>query len=124
MKKLLWSNQPLAVKLTVTITAILIIVVVSITLLYVRRLQATLRADLERQADTTLDTLSLAAVNPILKQDVETLQGYAANLGQQPLVLSGRIEDDQGRIWADAHDPNAVLRQEVDPSGQKAVASD
>ncbi len=124
MKKLLWRNQPLAVKLAVTITAILISVVIGITLVYTRRLQETLRGDLEQQAESALDTLSVAAVNPILKVDVSTLQSYVENLGQKPLMLSVRVNDSQGRILADAHDPNSVLRQEIDPFGQQALASD
>jgi len=124
MKKLLWSNQPLAAKLAITITAILISVVVGITLAYTRRLQATLRADLEQQAGLALETFSVSAVNPILKEDVDTLQSYAENLGEQPLMLAVRVDDSQGRVLADAHDPNSVLRQETDPFGQRALASD
>lgn len=124
MNNVFWKNWPLATQLTITMTSVLVMVVVSISLLYTRRLEETLQANLENQAGLALETLSVAAVNPILTEDIESLQDYAKDLGEQPLVLSVRIDNSQGVVLADAHDPNSVLRQNTDAVGQKALASD
>jgi putative methionine-R-sulfoxide reductase with GAF domain len=124
MKNVFWKNWPLATKLTATITSVLVIVVVGISILYTRRLEQSLRVSLENQAGLALETLAVTAVNPILTEDVETLQDYAEDLGQQPLVLSVRIDNSDGLVLADAHDPNSVLHQNTDVVGQKALGSD
>lgn len=124
MKNVFWKNWPLATKLTITITSVLVIVVVSISLLYTRRLEESLRTNLENQARLALETLSVTAVDPILTEDIETLQDYAEDLGEQPLVLSVRIDNGQGLVLADSQDSNAVLRQTADVVGQKALGSD
>jgi GAF domain-containing protein/HAMP domain-containing protein len=124
MQKYLWKNWSLTVKLVLIITAILIVLAVGLTLQFTNTLQDAYRGEFERQAQVALDTLSVTAANPILTQDISTLQGYMDGLTRQSLLLTARVVNVQGQVLADAFDSNAALRLDTDSFGQQAVASD
>lgn len=125
-----WHRWPLAVKLTVTITTLIVTVVMTVTLLAIRREQQTFRAELQQQADLLLATLAAAAVDPLYTLDADALSDMVEGLGAQALeadeqiLASGRIYDPKGRIIGDAYDPLLQYSLEIDPFGQRVLASD
>lgn len=130
MKRLRWGQWSLAVKLTITMTVMLVIVVASVTSLSIYREQQTFRVEMQQQADLLLATLAAAAVDPLYTLDADALSDMVEQLGAQALsadrqILSfGRVYDADGRIIADAYDPTLSFGLATDPFGQQLVNSE
>jgi signal transduction histidine kinase/CheY-like chemotaxis protein len=105
-------------------TTLVVMAVIAITLLSIRREQQTFKAELQNQARLLLDTLSSTSADRLYFLDQEFLAGIMQKLGDDHVVIAGRIFDGQGRIVADAHDPGIVYRAENDPFGARLVQSD
>src|SRR5258708_35758386 len=105
MRTLSWGQWSLTVKISVTMIAVIILVVVGVTLVTISREQTDFKTDLQQQAELQLDTLVAAGSNPLYKLDKATLQQIMDGLGQNQIVLAGRFYDSAGRIIADADNP-------------------
>ena len=55
--KLNWRSWPLAIKLTLMMTLLIIVIVAGVTLLSIRREQQTFQMELEQQAELILSSL-------------------------------------------------------------------
>ena len=115
--KLNWRNWSLIVKITLTTTAMIVMVVVSVTLLSIRREQQTFRKELEQQAKLLLDTLEVAVADPLYYLDTDYLSDLMEAFGEdQQILLSGHVYDAEGRIVADAYDEGLSYGLKVDCS--------
>ncbi len=124
MGKLSWKRLSLAVRLSITMTALVITLVAGITFVSIRREQATFRTELQQQAELQLNTLIAAGADALYRLDVQTLQNLLLGLGKDQLVTSGRFYDPQGRIVADAYDSSARFGADPDPLGKQLIESD
>jgi GAF domain-containing protein/HAMP domain-containing protein len=125
LSKLDWRNWPLAAKLTLSTTILIVLVVAGITWLSIRREQQTFRAELQQQAELLLNTLVNTVSDPLYYLDVDWLSATTAGLGEdRGLVTSGRIYDKEGRVIADAYDAELMFRYDVDPFGKRLVESE
>src|SRR5437899_10181178 len=104
MRGLSWNQWPLAVKLSVTMTTLIIVVVAFITLISVSREQQNFKTELEQQINLQLDTLVAAGSELLYKLDANALQSIMTGIGSDPDVTSGRYYDAQGHVVADARD--------------------
>ncbi|MBK8985621.1 MAG: response regulator [Chloroflexi bacterium] len=119
-----WKQRPLAVKLTLMITFIVILVVTLLTLLSVRRERAAFEDELEQQVTLLLDTLIASSADSLYFLDADFLSDLMDDLGQFRVVTFGRIYDADGRIVADALNPDTRFNITPDPYGQTLVNSD
>ncbi|GEM_PF-850374 len=125
LNKLKSEQWSLAIKLTVSMTTMTVLVVMSITLLSTQREQQASHAELEQQANLLLNTLSVATVDSLYNLDTEFLDSMMKALGVgQQIVVSGRIYDNEGRVIADAYTQEIVYNFKIDPFGQQLVNSD
>ena len=81
MKNFFWKNWPLALKLTATITFIVVFVVTVVTFITIRREQQNFQAELEQQAELLLDTLSASTADSLYFLDADFLNDMMINLG-------------------------------------------
>jgi signal transduction histidine kinase/FixJ family two-component response regulator len=95
-----------------------------LTVLSVRREQQTFQRELEQQASLLLDTLEASSVDFLYFLDADFLSDLMLDLGRFEVVTFGRIYDDEGRIVADALDPNTRFRVAPDPFGQQLLTND
>src|SRR5438270_7429709 len=107
MRGLSWNQWPLAVKLSVTMTTLVIVIVAFITLISVAREQENFKKELQQQAALQLDTLTAAGSEMLYKLDAGSLQSIMTGIGDDPDVSAGSFFDSQGRVLADARDTNA-----------------
>jgi PAS domain S-box-containing protein len=122
--RLNWKSWPLAVKLTLAMTTMVIIAVATVTLLSIRREQQTFRAELQQQADLLLDALEAATPDLLYYQDSDTLTNIMQALGEnREILVFGRIYDAEGWIIADAYDEALAYSIENDPFWQKLIES-
>ena len=105
-------------------TLSIILTVAGVTLLSLRRQQHTFKKELELQAESMLNILILASGDALYSQDADTLSDYMEKLGEDEVVLSGRIYDSEGQIIADAFDDTFKHGFQSDSFGQALVASD
>ena len=124
MDRLTWRRWPLAVKISLSMTLSIILTVAGVTLLALRRQQHTFREELELQAESMLNILILASGDALYYQDADTLSDYMEKLGEDKVVLSGRIYNSEGQIIADAYDDTFKHGFQGDRFGQALVASD
>ncbi|MEM7344552.1 MAG: ATP-binding protein [Chloroflexota bacterium] len=128
--QLSWRSWPLSVKLTVAITSLVILVIISITLISIRREQQSFQQELERQAELVLAIMVSAASDPLYTLDTDNLSDIMEAVGYQALdkdlqiLASGRAYDSTGRIIADAYDSAAVFNLEPDAFGQQLIDSE
>jgi len=122
MKQLSWRSWPLALKLTVTITFIVILVVTAVTLISIRRERQHFQTELEHQAELLLNTLAAGSADSLYFLDADFLNDMMVDLGAYEVVTFGRIYDDEGRIVADALDPNQRFNASPDPYGSSILA--
>lgn len=124
MKALDWRRWPLAVKLSVTMTALVVIAVIFFTLRSIRREQNTFRAELEEQALVILEPLERSVANPLLRLDTDTLQQLIENFGETRSGIIVRVYDADGRMIADTSEGSTlVFSTRPDPVGQEIIGS-
>ncbi len=118
----LWNRWPLAVKLTLTMTLLVVLAVGSVTLLSIRREQQTFRAELEQQADLLLDSLEAVVADPLYYLKTDNLSDIMEALGRdRHIIVSGNVYDPAGRIVADAYDEAVAFNLEINPLGEHIV---
>lgn len=121
MTKLSWRSWPLALKLTITITFIVVLVVTVVTLISIQRERQNFQTELEQQADLLLTTLSAGAADSLYFLDADFLNDMMVDLGNYEVVTFGRIYDEEGRIVADALDPDQRFNVTPDPFGSNIL---
>jgi len=121
-----WSPQrSLAVKLTLTMTGLVVIAISGVTALSIRREQNTFHQDWKERASLLLDTLEVVARDPLYDLKADVLSQLISALAQNhPLLTSGRIYDSDGRIIADLHQQGPVYATQSSPLGQRLINSD
>ncbi|MCZ7672208.1 MAG: phosphate/phosphite/phosphonate ABC transporter substrate-binding protein [Chloroflexi bacterium] len=123
MKQAVWKNWSLALKLTITITFIVVLVVAVVTLVSIRRERQTFRAELEQQAILLIDTIAASAADSLYFLDADFLNDMMVDLGRNEVVVFGRIYDEDGRIVADALDPDQRFNVRPDSFGKAIITS-
>lgn len=118
-----WTKRPLALKLTVLITSIVILVVSFTSLISTRRETDASRMELELQAQLLLDTLSSSSIDFIYNLDADYLADLMHSLGRTGVLEFGRFYDSEGRIIADAQDDTNRFSINTDELGQQLVNS-
>jgi len=124
------SRWPLIAKLTLTITFLIVVIVAGVTLLSIRREQQNYKAELEQQAHLLLVTLTATLADPLYTSDADQLTdtmkilGLQALNGDQQSLVSGRVYNSNGRIIADAYDPDLAFSNRIDRFGQQLVETD
>lgn len=118
-----WTKRPLALKLTVLITSIVILVVTFTSLISTRRETDASRAELELQAQLLLDTLSSSSIDFVYNLDADYLADLMGDLGETGVLEFGRFYDNEGRVIADAQDDSNRFTIESDPFGQQLINS-
>lgn len=119
-----WRNRPLAFKLTVIISSIIVFLVAIISALTIQRERQNFRAELEQQAALVLDTLAASGADSLYFLDADFLGDLMLDLGLFEVLVYGRFYDDQGRIVADAIDANNRFLSDPDPFGEELLASE
>lgn len=123
-KKLRWNKWPLAVKLTLTFTLLIVVAIGNVTFLSMRREQQAFHTELEQQAQLLLDALAGTIVNPLYQLDVNTLQDTVEGLVSSRVLGSGRVYNPEGRIIADGYNPSGIFDLESSPFGQQLIRSE
>lgn len=116
-----WRDWPVGSKLAVLASLLVLIVVVALTVLSVRREQASFRQDLEDQADLLLNTLPLTMRDPLYFLELDELLEVALVVAENDNVTFVEIYDDEGKLLIAGENPRAVFGQEADPLGQQLV---
>ena len=123
-RRLKHQKDLLATKLTLAMTALIILSTASVTWLSLRREQRNFRTELEQQAEAMLDTLSVTTGDALYFSDVDFMEDIIDQLQHNQIVLAGRIYQKEGRIIADAHLESNIYRLEADPFGQELLQRD
>jgi len=125
MRRLFWHNMPLASKLTLAITLLVVLAVTSVTLLAIQREQENFRGEMEAEATLLLNLLSFTSSDAIYKLDIDRLQDVMEELGRnKKVIIAGRFYDNQGRIIADGIRKSTTFQFDPDPFGKQLVNSD
>ena len=118
-----WQQRPLALRLTLFITAIIVLVVFFVTALTIRRERESFRLELQQQALLLLQTIIASSADFLYTLDADYLADLMRDLGQADVVLFGRIYDAEGRIIADATNSDILFNVKPDPFGQQIIQS-
>ncbi|MCA9976939.1 MAG: HAMP domain-containing protein, partial [Anaerolineales bacterium] len=110
-------KRPLALKLTATITIIVVLVGAIVTLLTIRRERQTFQAELEQQAALLVNTIAASSADSLYFLDADFLSDLMLDLGRFEVITFGRIYDEDGRIVADAFDQSILFSFDPDPFG-------
>ncbi len=100
--KLTEAFSSLAVQLTLAMTALVLVAVAGTSLLSGLRDQQTFRAELEGQAESILDSVSIFAADPLYFMDIGKLKDTEALLREADVVDFARFYDPDGRILTDS----------------------
>ena len=93
----------LATKLTLAMTALVTVAVINVTWLSLRREQQNFRQELENQAETLLNTLTVATIDALYFGNVDYIQDIVEQLRSDRVLIAARIYQKEGRIVADAY---------------------
>ncbi len=114
----------LATKLTLAMTSLVVIVVAGVTWLSVDLQQKSFRRELEQQADILLNTLAVTVRDSLYYVDADFMGEMMEQLGEEEVLVAGRIYDKDGRIVADAYgESTLVYNIEPDDFGEDLVKS-
>jgi signal transduction histidine kinase len=125
MRHLYWHNMPLASKLTLAITLLVVLAVTSVTLLAIQREQENFRNEMEDEATLLLNILAFTSSDAIYKLDIDRLQDVMEELGRSKrIIVAGRFYDNEGRIIADGIRKANTFQFEPDPFGKRLISRD
>jgi len=116
--------SPLAVRLTIAMTAMIVVVVAVVTVLSSRREEQSYRRELEDQAAVILNALESDTADRLDRLDRSPLPSVLLELAHSGVVVSARVYDIHGRIVADLLNPPLARRKLVDPAGLALVVSE
>jgi len=117
-----WSRWPLAVKPVLTTAASVTLAVAGMTVLSLYRERQNFRAQLQQQAESALDVLSVAAAEALAEGDRAALDPLLVRSVDGMLLVSGRVYDTEGQPIATAGQPNASDPFGRLPGGTEAIA--
>lgn len=125
MARFSWRKGSLATKLTLAMTTLVIVAVASVTWLSLRRAQHSFRTELQQQAEILLNTLAVTTSDALYLLDADFMEDIMEQLGEDRILVAGRIYEKDGRVVADAYSNDVlVYSTKPDPFGQKLVQSD
>jgi signal transduction histidine kinase len=125
MRRLYWHNVPLASKLTLAITLLVVLAVTSVTLLAIQREEENFRKEMEDDATRLLNILAFTSSDAIYKLDIDRLQDVMEELGRSKrIIVAGRFYDHEGRIIADGIRKANTFQFEPDPFGKRLIGRD
>src|SRR5215831_18948758 len=102
-RKLDWRRWPLTPKLAAGMTALVLLMVMSLIVLSVAREQAVFQSELQQQAELQLNTLEAAGADALYNLQASSLINIMQALSARQVVASGRFYDAEGRVVADAN---------------------
>lgn len=115
MKWLKPRDIPLPFKLSLLMTALIVMTVVFVTVLSIRREQAAFQSELEQQAKLILVTLRESSADALIRLDADALDDYLADLAESNIGLSGQMYDADGRLIADSIRDSDLLTFSLEP---------
>jgi signal transduction histidine kinase len=118
-----WNNLPLAVKLAVTMTLLVVIAVVGITMLSIRREQQAFRSELKNQASLVLDGLAVSSADALYMLDTNRLATTVTQLKETPSIRFAHFYDEKGRLIGESV-PAGTDPLQVDSLGARLLNSD
>lgn len=113
MGKFQGKRVSLVKKLTIAMTGLVIVVVTSVTWLYLQLQQQSFKQELEQQASLLLETLCIASAEPLAVSDVQFLNRLMEQLGTTQILVSGHIYQAEGRVIADVYQSD-ILGNDID----------
>ncbi len=124
MKINFWNRWPLAVKLTVVMTSIAVLLVLVVTTVSMQRERQNFQTELEQQARLLLKTISASSADSLYILDGDYMVDLMRDIGKAEVLTFGRIYDAEGRVVADMLDPESGFRLEPDDLGQKLAIAE
>ncbi|MGL5872779.1 MAG: ATP-binding protein [Xenococcaceae cyanobacterium] len=101
MKRLLgvnWKKLPLATKLGLATTTVILMAVANITLLSFHFQQESFREELQLRAESLLNTISLVSTDASHRKDFSTLETITRSWEANELVIAASVYDRSGRV--------------------------
>ncbi len=119
-----WANLPLASKLAVFTSLLVMVVVFALTSLMVRRERISFQRELEGQVRLLLETLPLTMRDSLYRLELDELVDVAQSVSDQETVTLFIVYDAQGATLVDAASPTPAFSQVVDPLGERLINLD
>jgi signal transduction histidine kinase len=92
-----WKKLPIAAKLSLATTTVILMAVANFTLLSLHFQQANLREELQIRAESVLNTISIVSTDALLRKDYSSLEKITRNLEASNLVVAAKIYDRDSR---------------------------
>jgi signal transduction histidine kinase len=113
----------LELQLTVFVSVIVLLVVGSVTVIFVLRQNQTLQNQMEERAVTTLISIDAATIDELYFSDVDRIETIVENIAQTEDILNIRIYDASGRLLVGTDDRGTEGLLEADPFGTQLIQS-
>jgi GAF domain-containing protein/HAMP domain-containing protein len=114
MKKFSWRDLPFLSKITLVVTIMLVVAVLLVSSLGILREWAALRTNLQDEANTILQALTLALSDAYVKQNPDKIQGVMQNFSQDKSITFARAYDTNGQIISDGLSPENNYSSQTD----------
>jgi PAS domain S-box-containing protein len=122
MWRLGWKKLPLAAKLTLVMTTAIVVTVAGVTTLFLRIREKTFQEELQLRAELLLNTVTLISADALSQKNINFLEETIEELGQNNLVVVGRVYDSEGQIIADAETEKVfIFDLQSDPLGKQLI---
>ncbi|MBE9168434.1 HAMP domain-containing protein [Pleurocapsales cyanobacterium LEGE 06147] len=122
MWRLSWRKLPLAAKLTLVMTTAIVVTVAGVTTLFLRIREKTFQEELQLRAELLLNTITLISADALSEKNIDFLEETIEELGQNNLVVVGRVYDSEGQIIADAKTEKVfIFNLQNDPLGKQLI---
>ncbi len=97
-----WNNLPLASKIALFASVLVVLIVPTLTLLTIQRERESFRSELEAQASLLLDTLSQRLVDPLINEQVTKIDEIAQDLIGHAEITRFKVYNNKGVLKVDA----------------------
>ncbi len=110
-----WHNLPLASKIALFVSLLVVLIVPTLTLLTIERERQSFRSEMEAQANLLLDTLSQRLADPLISEQIDEINEIALDLRGHNEITRFKVYNKNGVLKVDAAQPDRDIPIDTAP---------
>ena len=117
-----WHDLPLASKIAVFASVLVVLIVPTLTMLTIQRERESFRYELESQANLLLDALSERLRDPLINERVDEVDEIARDIKGHAEITRFKVYNKEGVLKVDAHQPDRDIPIDTNPLNPQSLS--
>jgi HAMP domain-containing protein/GAF domain-containing protein len=117
-----WHNLPLASKIALFTSVLVVLIVPTLTILTIQRERAIFRYELEEQANLLLDTVSERLRDPLINEHIDEIDEIARDIIEHDEITRFKVYNKNGVLKVDADQPEKDIPVDTTPLNPDSIS--